>query len=78
MEQFGFDDSDLQMPEAFEEPVSLDEVRDVEPDDSASDRVKVGELWRMGDHVLLCGDATSADDVKRLIDAGGGVRRTCY
>lgn len=72
MEQFGFDDSDLQMPEAFEEPVSLDEVRDVEPDDSASDRVKVGELWRMGDHVLLCGDATSADDVKRLIDAGGG------
>lgn len=72
MEQFGFDDSDLQMPEAFEEPVSLDEVREVEPDDSAPDRVKVGELWRMGDHVLLCGDATSADDVKRLIEAGGG------
>ena len=72
MEQFGFDDSDLQMPEAFEEPVSLDEVREVEPDDSAPDRVKVGELWRMGDHVLLCGDATSADDVERLIEAAGG------
>lgn len=71
MEQFGFDDSDLQMPEAFEEPVSLDGVREVEPDDSAPDRVKVGELWRMGDHVLLCGDATSADDVKRLIEAEG-------
>lgn len=72
MEQFGFDDSDLQMPEAFEEPVSLDEVREVEPDDSAPDRVKPGELWRMGDHVLLCGDATSEADVKRLIEAGGG------
>lgn len=72
MEQFGFDDSDLQMPEAFEEPVSLDEVREVEPDDSAPDRVKAGELWRMGDHVLLCGDATSEADVKRLIEAGGG------
>ena len=71
MEQFGFDDSDLQTPEAFEEPVSLDEVREVEPDDSAPDRVKVGELWRMGDHVLLCGDATSEADVKRLIEAGG-------
>ena len=72
MEQFGFDDSDLQTPEAFEEPVSLDEVREVEPDDSAPDRVKVGELWRMGDHVLLCGDATSEADVKRLIEAAGG------
>ena len=71
MEQFGFDDSDLQTPDAFEEPVSLDEVREVEPDDSAPDRVRLGELWRMGDHVLLCGDATSADDVKRLIEAGG-------
>lgn len=72
MERFGFDGSDLQMPDTFDEPVSLDEVREVEPDDSAPDRVKVGELWRMGDHVLLCGDATSADDVKRLIEAGGG------
>ena len=72
MERFGFDDSDLQMPEAFNEPVSLDEVREVEPDDSAPDRVRLGELWRMGDHVLLCGDATSPEDVKRLIEAGGG------
>ena len=72
MEQFGFDESDFQAPEAFEEPVSLDEVREVEPDDSAPDRVGPGELWRMGDHVLLCGDATSEADVKRLIEAGGG------
>lgn len=72
MEQFGFDESDLQTPEAFEEPVSLDEVREVEPDDSAPDRVRLGELWRIGDHVLLCGDATSEADVKRLIEAGGG------
>ena len=72
MERFGFDDSDLQTPEAFEEPVSLDEVREVEPDDSAPDRVRLGELWRMGDHVLLCGDATNSEDMKRLIEAGGG------
>ena len=72
MEQFGFDDSDLQTPEAFDEPVSLDEVREVEPDDSAPDRVRPGELWRMGDHVLLCGDATSEADVERLIEAAGG------
>lgn len=72
MERFGFDDSDFQMPEAFDEPMPLDEVREVEPDDSAPDRVKAGELWRMGDHVLLCGDATNPEDVKRLIEAMGG------
>jgi DNA modification methylase len=27
-----------------------------------------GDLWRLGKHRLLCGDATSADDVARLLD----------
>ena len=27
-----------------------------------------GDLWVMGDHRLLCGDATSADDLARLLD----------
>jgi len=30
--------------------------------------VKPGELWRLGEHRLLCGDATKADDVARLLD----------
>jgi DNA modification methylase len=29
--------------------------------------VKLGELYVLGDHRLLCGDATSADDVARLL-----------
>lgn len=28
--------------------------------------VKAGELWLLGDHRLLCGDATKAEDAKRL------------
>jgi ParB-like chromosome segregation protein Spo0J len=31
-------------------------------------RTQRGELWRLGDHRLLCGDSTSADDVARLLD----------
>jgi DNA modification methylase len=31
-------------------------------------RTKPGELWVLGDHRLLCGDATKADDVARLLD----------
>ena len=44
----------------------------VDPDDvpppSAEPYVKPGELWQLGDHRLLCGDATNADDVARLLD----------
>jgi len=29
---------------------------------------KVGDLYQLGDHRLLCGDATSKDDVERLMD----------
>ncbi len=29
---------------------------------------RTGQLWRMGDHRMLCGDATSAEDVARLMD----------
>lgn len=29
---------------------------------------RTGDLWRMGDHRLLCGDSTNLGDVKRLMD----------
>ena len=31
-------------------------------------RSKPGDLWALGDHRLLCGDATKAEDIERLLD----------
>ena len=44
--------------EVVEVPVPDDE--DVEP------VVKRGEIWKLGDHVLMCGDSTSLEDAAKL------------
>jgi DNA modification methylase len=41
---------------------------DAIPDPVAEPYVKPGDLWRLGDHRILCGDATSAADAARLLD----------
>jgi DNA modification methylase len=38
------------------------------PEPSEEPYVQPGELWLLGDHRLLCGDATNAADVVRLLD----------
>lgn len=36
--------------------------------------VKQGQIWRLGKHYLMCGDATKKNDVDKLL-RGGGVDR---
>lgn len=43
-----------------EEPVQIDEHAPVVS--------RVGDLWRLGDHALICGDATDPEVYRRLLD----------
>jgi DNA modification methylase len=71
----GFDDEevtelldeylDIQVEEpvvddGFDVQQALDEIK--EPD------TKYGDIWRLGRHLLMCGDSTNPVDVKRLMD----------
>lgn len=64
IEDFGFEPLGIEEPD----PTDLDEF---EPNEDAQDRVMRGELWRMGEHVLLCADSTKPENVERLSDAMG-------
>jgi len=49
------------------EPAELLTDPDEVPEDVET-RCKLGDLWILGRHRLLCGDSTKADDVARLMD----------
>jgi len=59
---FGFDESDF--PAKFNEGLTDDDyIPEVE-----EPICKTGDLWKLGEHRLLCGDATKKEDVERLMD----------
>jgi DNA modification methylase len=59
----GYDASDI------EALLALDVVEEDEVPEPPTDPItKPGDLWLLGDHRLLCGDATRAEDVARLMD----------
>ena len=60
MGDYGFDDFEVDHSEIPE-----DDVPDV--DEKVESVVKLGQLWKLGDHRLLCGDSTSSEDVARLM-----------
>jgi DNA modification methylase len=66
----GFDDAELEAllaGEADPETASR-EGEDAVPDAPETPISRPGDLWILGKHRLLCGDATVATDVERLLD----------
>ena len=61
----------IELPDAAapidEHDIQEDEYKEEENMPSIA---KPGDMWQLGDHRLMCGDSTNADDVRRLM--GGG------
>lgn len=66
MSDFGFD---LDIPDDDKE-VQEDDFDEEVPEEPKS---KLGQIYQLGRHRLMCGDSTKAEDVKKLV--GGGTMR---
>lgn len=64
MSEFGFDldslDTDLDDKEIVEDEV---------PEVPEKPKAKLGDIYQLGNHRLMCGDSTDADDVKKLMNS---------
>lgn len=61
MSDFGFD---LDLEDEEEQEIIEDEVPEVPEEPKA----KLGDIYQLGNHRLMCGDSTSIDDVEKLIN----------
>lgn len=62
MSMFGFDMSD------FEEETEIIEDEAPEVDEEAEPTTKLGDIWQLGRHRLMCGDSTDKDCVLNLMN----------
>jgi len=65
---FGFD---LDLDDLFEDEKEIEED---EIPEKAETRCKLGDLWQLGSHRLICGDSTDVAVIDRLMD---GVKADC-
>lgn len=80
-------DDELKFASGFNEDEMQSLLREIEPQadiqeddapeaDTVPTRCKAGDLWRLGEHRLLCGDSTKAEDVARVM--GGDKADLCF
>lgn len=72
MGAFGFDSFNIDISEPETPPEFADDGF-TPPDDSEEieSRVKPGEIWRLGEHLLYCADSTDKQNVEKLLNVGG-------
>ena len=70
LDLLGFDDDELAALLADENAAQGLTDEDTVPDTPQTPVSILGDLWILGDHQVLCGDATASADVARILSAG--------
>lgn len=60
LEEWGLD---VEFPELDEQ-----EVKEVEVPENVETRCKAGDIWKLGEHRLMCGDSTKVEHIQKLMD----------
>ena len=73
LKDLGMSDFDFELlgMENFELPIDPDEAKDAIEDEipeNVDTRCKLGDVWILGEHRLVCGDSTSIDAVDKLMN----------
>lgn len=69
LQEAGFDDTELkEMMDQVLEPVKEDDFDPTATLEAKETKVKLGEVWQLGTHRLMCGDSTKLEDVEKLMD----------
>lgn len=70
MSLFGFDNIELEEMDFETEDIIEDEAPEI--NDEEEPKAKRGDIYKLGNHFLMCGDSTSESDVKKLLSFNGG------
>lgn len=70
MSEFGFDLNefeDIETESEEEEPEEI--IEDEVPEEPEEPKSSPGDIYQLGNHRLMCGDSTSAEDIKKLMQS---------
>lgn len=68
LEAIDIDMSDFGFEEIEEQNNEVEEDEPPEVDEQAEPTSKLGQIYKLGNHRLMCGDSTSLEDVEKLMD----------